>query len=1314
MKQNSFNMIIKHLLFVMFSTCILIYTSSAQTIAFPSAVGYGKNVTGGRGGTVYHVTNLNDAGAGSFRDAVSASNRIIVFDVSGYITLKTAVSCKSNLTIAGQTAPGEGIGLKGGEISFAKSSNIICRYIRIRPGSETASSTDDALSLYLAHDVIMDHCSFSFAPWNNIDGVGDATYTVTNITFQNCLISNPTGQQFGAHCESVKGNWTFAYNIFANSHNRNPLSKINNTFVNNVLYNCSAGYTTHTSTNFKHDIIGNYFIKGPASTGTDNQWYQVDKNQSIYYTGNLKDSNLDGILNGSSTTPYWYQGAGTILTAPWSTVTNGITAYSAPTAYRYAASVAGSFPHDELDRLTMSQIRTLGKGTTGTGAGTVGPSGGLYTSQVQTGLGNNGYGTIITGTKSTDTDSDGMPDFWEKTFGSNPATSDAMVIATDGYTRIEKYINWLADVHAQTLQNTAVDLNLSTYAGGFENVAPIFTVSNAVNGTVSLLSDGKTAQFIPTTNFSGMAVYTFTIKGTDGTAYTFTVEVCVVPSGTSCVAPIATISATGATTFCEGNTVILKTNTSSGLTYQWKNGLNNISGATTGSYSATASGSYSVVLTNASNCSTTSSAIAVIVNALPTATITSPATSICTGSSVILTASTGAFYKWFNGTTQVGTAATYTATTAGAYTVEVTNAGGCKATSAVTTITSSALPIATITTPSPSICNGGSALLTASTGASYKWFNGTTQVGTATTYTAITAGTYTLEVTNAGGCKATSAITTITSSALPIATITTPGTSICTGSSVILTASTGSSYRWFNGTTQVGTNATYTATTAGTYTVEVTNAGGCKATSAVTTITSSALPIATITTSSTSICAGSSVILTASAGASYKWFNGTTQVGTAATYTATTAGAHIVEVTNAIGCKATSAVTTITSSALPIATITTPSTSICTGSSVILTASTGASYKWFNGTTQVGAAATYTATTAGAYTVEITNSSSCKATSAVTSITSSALAIATITSSAKSICAGSSIILTASTGASYKWFNGTTQVGTAATYTATTAGAYTVEVTNTGGCKATSAATTITSSDSPIATITAPSTSFCNGNSVILTASAGSSYKWYNSGTIVGTNQIHSASTPGNYVVEITNASGCKSISAVTQITVTNSITWYADIDNDGKGDPFNKLDACTQPAGYVSIAGDACPTDPNKIDPGNCGCGKTETSCLDCAGTPNGTAVFDNCKICVGGTTGNTACLSTATINGTTANITVIPQPFDANTRISIMNLGMIQSYTIISASGALVETRQGLNTEEIILGDYLASGLYTVIITTEKGIYTTKIVKK
>jgi hypothetical protein len=510
--------------------CWLISSHSifAQTLAFPGAVGFGKNVTGGRGGTVYHVTNLNDSGPGSFRDAVSASNRIIVFDVSGYIQLKSAVSAKGNITIAGQTAPGEGIGLRGGKLSFGKQSNIIIRHLRVRPGSEVASNEDVGINLVDAHDVIIDHCTVEFAPWNNIGGVStnSSVTPVNNVTFQSCLIANPTYQQFGAHIESPNANWTWAYNIFANSHNRNPLDKVNDIFINNVLYNCDAGYTTHTSTNFKHDIINNYFVSGPGS-GSNFPWYQIDKNQSIYYSGNLKDGNKDGILNGTSTTPYWYQGTGTVLTAAWSPETKNIPVYSAAAAFRYNSSVAGTLPHDEMDRLVMSQIRTIGKGATGTGANTAGPNSGFYTSQTQTGLGNNGYGTIATGTKPTDTDGDGMPDFWEKTFNLNQSGNDAMTKGADGYANIEKYINWLADPHAKTLQNTTLKFDLSVYTGGFANVSPAYLVSNATNCTVTLAADGKTAQIVPQTGFSGMASFKFTVTGSDGTAFTFTVYVLV-------------------------------------------------------------------------------------------------------------------------------------------------------------------------------------------------------------------------------------------------------------------------------------------------------------------------------------------------------------------------------------------------------------------------------------------------------------------------------------------------------------------------------------------------------------------------------------------------------------------------------------------------------------------------------------------------------------------------------------------------------------------------------------------------------------------
>jgi hypothetical protein len=192
-------------------------------------------------------------------------------------------------------------------------------------------------------------------------------------------------------------------------------------------------------------------------------------------------------------------------------------------------SNAGTLPHDEMDALIISQVLTLGKGTTGAGANTVGPDSSLYTSQTQTGLSNNGYGTISAGTRPTDTDNDGMPDTWENATDSDPKTNDAMTKAADGYALIEHYINWLAEPHASTTAGTSVDIELATYATGFAAVAPTFAVSGAQNGTVALAADKHTAQFKPTDGFHGLASFTFTVSGSDSTSYSDQVVVLVAP-----------------------------------------------------------------------------------------------------------------------------------------------------------------------------------------------------------------------------------------------------------------------------------------------------------------------------------------------------------------------------------------------------------------------------------------------------------------------------------------------------------------------------------------------------------------------------------------------------------------------------------------------------------------------------------------------------------------------------------------------------------------------------------------------------------------
>jgi autotransporter-associated beta strand protein len=525
---------------VVCSSLILFSASLAfsQIPAFPGALGFGANATGGRGGTVYHVTTLADSGTGSFRDAVSSANRIVIFDVGGTITLNSVVSCSSSLTIAGQTAPGGGIAIIGHEVSFSARQNEIVRFIRIRPGS-LSSIDEDAINVGDGTNMIFDHVSLEFAGYNNIDAHGNVGSDA--ITVQNSIIGDPMSngteakQGFGAHTEHLGGKMAWYYNLWVSEHNRQPLAKIDTIFVNNTEYNFQDGYTVaNTSGHFNHDIINNYFITGPADPSGGNAFFQMNANQSIYSTGNLLDNNNDGSLNGSSIDP---GGGGTVLSAPWSTLSTNTTVYPTAGAYYYDVSLAGALPYDQLDSLIISQIKTLGNGTVGTGAGTAGPGSSLYYDQTSTGLGNNGYGVINSGIPETDSDGDGMPDYWELANGLSITSNDAMTIAADGYANIEHYLNWLADPHAKTATNTAVDVDLWQYTSGFTNASPTYSVANASNGVVTLNSDGHTATFTPATNYFGLGSYQFGVVASDGSGYTNTVTVAIVPQSESQTEP---------------------------------------------------------------------------------------------------------------------------------------------------------------------------------------------------------------------------------------------------------------------------------------------------------------------------------------------------------------------------------------------------------------------------------------------------------------------------------------------------------------------------------------------------------------------------------------------------------------------------------------------------------------------------------------------------------------------------------------------------------------------------------------------------------
>ncbi|MBK6829943.1 MAG: T9SS type A sorting domain-containing protein [Flavobacteriales bacterium] len=382
------------------------------------------------------------------------------------------------------------------------------------------------------------------------------------------------------------------------------------------------------------------------------------------------------------------------------------------------------------------------------------------------------------------------------------------------------------------------------------------------------------------------------------------------------------------------------------------------------------------------------------VNGAATITAGGP-TSFCTGGSVVLSANTGTGYThvWKkNGTTISGaTASTYTANSAGGYTVVVT-VSGCAATSASVVVTVSAAPAASIAAAGPTtFCPGGSVVLTTNTGTGYTYVwkrNGTTISGaTSNTYTATQAGGHTVTITS-GGCSTTSSSTTVTLSASPSATITPSGaTSFCTGGSVVLNANTGTGYTYVwkkNGATISGaTSSSCTANTAGSYTVTVTS-GSCATTSAAVTVAVGSAPTAAITAvSSTAICAGTSVVLNANTGTGYTYVwknNGTTISGaTSSSYSATSAGSYTVTVTNS-GCSTTSSAASVTVLAAP-----TIACSANTAAGTVSVTATGGTtpytYAWNTNPSQTTATASVSA--AGTYTVTVRGANGCSATCTV-------------------------------------------------------------------------------------------------------------------------------------------------------------------------------------------------------------------------------------------------------------------------------------------------------------------------------------------
>lgn len=459
--------------------CAQVVADARPQLAFPSAEGFGRFTQGGRGGRVYKVTNLNDAGPGSLREAIEANGpRIVVFDVDGTLRLKSALHINNDfITIAGQSAPGGGITLRDYPLQIS-ANEVIVRYLRARLGDETKLETD-AVSVGQGRNIVIDHCSVS---WSN-DETLSVTQRVepglkhlTDVTVQWSIIAeslNDAGHEKGQHGYgsliqgSYGARYSFHHNLWAHHQSRMP--RIGNyasikvdpegivaDFRNNVFYNWGPGATTdfynwqpglergynmdpfygrpdnpsrfaagadlNSNAATHSNFVNNWYQPGSA-TGGPVALYIRNASGKTHFSGNYMDGKLvkdQFSLVVTAQNPVVFKAGQPFKFGPVKTE-------PAPEAYkRVLASAGASKQRDAVDERIVESVRNR--------------TGKLINSQKEVG----GWPEIRSGAAAPDTDSDGMPDAWEKSHQLNPSDpSDASLVAKDGYTNIEAYLNSL-------------------------------------------------------------------------------------------------------------------------------------------------------------------------------------------------------------------------------------------------------------------------------------------------------------------------------------------------------------------------------------------------------------------------------------------------------------------------------------------------------------------------------------------------------------------------------------------------------------------------------------------------------------------------------------------------------------------------------------------------------------------------------------------------------------------------------------------------------------------------------------------------------
>ena len=546
-----------------------------KTPAFPGAEGFGRYVSGGRGGNVYHVTSLADDGTeGTLRWALGKTGaKTIVFDVSGTIHLQSSLDIAiGNVTIAGQTAPGDGICVADYPVAI-KANNVIVRYMRFRLGNKNVllNGADgwDAFGGMDQENIIVDHCSVSWSIDECLSVLGNK-----NTTVQWCLVAQSlvnSGHSKGAH--GYGGNWggsgaSFHHNLIAHHGSRTPRLGPRPTtqldermdMRNNVIYNF-GGNGCYGGEGMTVNIVNNYYKPGPG-TSTDKKGYRIAgigiRTQSYVdtYPAYAPALHLWGkyFVTGNYNTKYssvnndnWTYGIinqidasgcdGTFtaetkdsikLAEPMDFVAT--TTHSADDAYDRVLDYAGaSLSRDSFDELMVSDARNGAASYTGKGL-----SKGFVNSQddnrpADAAADWSAWPTLNSAAAPVDTDGDGMPDEWEKSNGLDPSDpSDGKTIGTDGYSNLENYLNSLvADITDK--QNEGGELL------GFVEEEEETPVASTYDLTPEIANgDWTFSNGFSITNGSGKGYSTGSSCGIKGIKYSNNVEYAIqIPDGIS-------------------------------------------------------------------------------------------------------------------------------------------------------------------------------------------------------------------------------------------------------------------------------------------------------------------------------------------------------------------------------------------------------------------------------------------------------------------------------------------------------------------------------------------------------------------------------------------------------------------------------------------------------------------------------------------------------------------------------------------------------------------------------------------------------------